>query len=73
MLDLEKLEWLPADTGAKSAAPMPPSSEPVSPPPAPMPPMPPTAGHALVTWGGNVLSIGGHTKVVAGSACCQYR
>jgi hypothetical protein len=28
--------------------------------------MPPTAGHAMVTWGGNVLSIGGHTKVPDG-------
>ena len=62
VLDLEQLEWAPVDAGAKAAAP-PPSSTPTSPPPAPMPPMPPTAGHAMVAWGGNVLSIGGHTKV----------
>ncbi len=66
VLDLEKLEWAPVDAGsgaAKSAAPPPPpSSTPDSPPPAPMPPMPPTAGHAMVAWRGNVLSIGGHTK-----------
>lgn len=64
ILDLEKLAWQAAATGGAAAAPPPPSSEPTSPPPPlPPPPMPPTAGHVLVPWGGNVLSIGGHTKV----------
>ncbi len=75
-LDLDTLAWsnlqvsgkdLPASQQALSA------SSPQQPPPAPRSgagtevelataALPPSAGHVLVAWGSNLLSVGGHTK-----------
>ena len=75
-LDLDSLAWsnlqvsgkdLPASQQALSA------SSPQPPPPAPLSgagaavevataALPPSAGHVLVAWGSNLLSVGGHTK-----------
>ena len=75
-LDLDTLAWsnlqvsgkdLPASQQALSA------SSPQHPPPKPQSgagaevevataALPPSAGHVLVAWGSNLLSVGGHTK-----------
>ena len=67
VLDLDTLTWTPANDclNSQSSASPPPSSDPATTPPPPPPPFPSTAGHVLLPWEGNILSIGGHTKVQA--------
>ena len=71
-LNLEDLTWTQITAPRKGPSSLPPSTnggavvgeEAEVPPPPPQ--LPPIAGHAAVTWNGNVLCVGGHTKVGGG-------